>query len=97
MEEEEKNKAVVGRWFKEFWGNPWNPDIVDELAAPDMLLQYSLHEPRRGRKDVKEFMIGFRNAFARFELLGRGGLDRGRRSRCRPLGRRRYAHRTCLR
>jgi hypothetical protein len=19
------NKSIVGRWFKEFWGNPWNP------------------------------------------------------------------------
>jgi predicted ester cyclase len=63
MSKEETNKAVVGRWFKEFWGNPWNPEIIDELAASDMLLQYSMHEPRRGRKDVKEFMIGFRKAF----------------------------------
>jgi len=29
----ENNKEIVGRWFKEFWGNPWNPKIVDELAA----------------------------------------------------------------
>ena len=45
---EETNKAIVGRWFKEFWSNPWNPAIVDELAAPDMLLQYSLHAPGAG-------------------------------------------------
>ena len=45
-----ENKAIVGRWFTEFWGNPWNPGIVDALAAPDMLLQYSLHAPRRGRE-----------------------------------------------
>ncbi|MEH2519204.1 hypothetical protein V1279_004777 [Bradyrhizobium sp. AZCC 1610] len=74
MSKEEKNKAVVGRWFKEFWGNPWNPDIVDELAAPDILLQYSLHEPRRGRKDVKEFMIGFRNAFPDLNFWGAADL-----------------------
>src|SRR5437764_14908973 len=35
-----------------------------------MLLQYSLHEPRRGRKDVKEFMIGFRNAFPDLNFWG---------------------------
>jgi hypothetical protein len=46
---EQDSKAIVGRWFEGFWGNPWNPKIVDELAAPDMLLQYSLHAPRRGR------------------------------------------------
>ncbi len=50
------NKAIVGRWFAEFWGNPWNPKVIDELAAPDMLLQYSLHAPHRGREDVRAFM-----------------------------------------
>ena len=49
MSNEVENKAIVGRWFKEFWGNPWNPSVVDELATPDILLQYSLHAPRRGR------------------------------------------------
>src|SRR6202041_3672890 len=51
MSREQDNKAIVGRWFDGFWGNPWNPKIIDELAAPDMLLQYSLHAPRRGRDD----------------------------------------------
>jgi len=44
MSKEAENKAVVGRWFKEFWGNPWNPKVVEELGARDILLQYSLHE-----------------------------------------------------
>jgi len=48
MSTEQENKAIVGRWFKEFWGNPWNPKVVEELGAPDILLQYSLHAPRRG-------------------------------------------------
>jgi hypothetical protein len=43
MSREQENKAIVGRWFEGFWGNPWNPGIINELAAPDMLLQYSLH------------------------------------------------------
>src|SRR5689334_13425137 len=60
MPKEQENKAIVGRWFKGFWGNPWDPTIIDELAAPNMLLQYSLHAPRRGREDIKNFMIGFR-------------------------------------
>ena len=42
------NKAIVGRWFTEFWGKTCNLAVVDELASPDMLLQYSLHEPRKG-------------------------------------------------
>jgi predicted ester cyclase len=74
MATEQENKAVVGRWFAEFWGNPWNPDIVEELAAPDMLLQYSLHAPRRGREDIKNFMIGFREAFPDLGFEGAADL-----------------------
>ena len=68
------NKAIVGRWFTEFWGNPWNPKIVDELGAPDILLQYSLHAPRRGREDVKAFMTGFREAFPDLSFAGAADL-----------------------
>ena len=46
----EENKAIVGRWFTEFWGNPWNPSVVDELASPDIRFEYSMHAPRRGRE-----------------------------------------------
>ena len=31
MSREQDNKAIVGRWFEGFWGNPWNPEIIDEL------------------------------------------------------------------
>jgi predicted ester cyclase len=74
MAREQENKAIVGRWFKDFWGNPWNPGIVDELAAPDMLLQYSLHAPRRGRDDVRRFMTGFREAFPDLSFEGAADL-----------------------
>ncbi len=70
----ENNKEIVGRWFKEFWGNPWNPKIIDELAAPDILLQYSLHEPRRGRDDVRAFMAAFRDAFPDLNFWGTADL-----------------------
>jgi predicted ester cyclase len=74
MSKEQENKAIVGRWFKEFWGNPWNPKVVDNLAAPDILLQYSLHAPRRGRDDVKAFMIAFREAFPDLSFAGTADL-----------------------
>lgn len=74
MPKEQENKAVVGRWFTEFWGNPWNPEVIDELATSDILLQYSLHEPRRGREDVREFMIGFREAFPDLNFWGTADL-----------------------
>ena len=32
----EENKAIVGRWFTEFWGKDFNPAVIDELAAPDI-------------------------------------------------------------
>jgi predicted ester cyclase len=74
MSKEHENKAIVGRWFKEFWGNPWNPKVVDNLAAPDILLQYSLHAPRRGRDDVRAFMMAFREAFPDLSFAGTADL-----------------------
>lgn len=74
MSKEQENKAIVGRWFKEFWGNPWNPKVVDNLAAPDILLQYSLHAPRRGRDDVRAFMMAFREAFPDLSFAGTADL-----------------------
>ena len=74
MSKESDNKAIVGRWFTEFWGATYNPSVVDELAAPDMLLQYSLHEPRRGHEDIKAFMAGFRAAFPDLNFWGTAPL-----------------------
>ena len=74
MSKEQDNKALVGRWFAGFWGNPWDPRIIDELAAPDMLLQYSLHNPRRGHDDIRTFMTGFREAFPDLNFGGAADL-----------------------
>src|SRR5438132_9668748 len=74
MSKAEDNKTVVGRWFTEFWGKTCNLGVVDELAAPDMLLQYSLHEPRRGRDDIKAFMTDFRRAFPDLNFWGTADL-----------------------
>lgn len=74
MSKEEENKALVGRWFTDFWGSKVNLNIVDELAAPDMLLQYSLHEPRRGHADIKAFITGFREAFPDLNFWGAADL-----------------------
>jgi predicted ester cyclase len=70
----EENKAVVGRWFTEFWGNPWNPEVVDELAAPGIQFEYSMHEPRRGRDEVKKFATEFREAFPDLNFWGTADL-----------------------
>jgi hypothetical protein len=68
---QENNKAVVGRWFTNFWGKDVNLAVVDEIAAPDMLLKYSLHKPRLGRSDIKAFMTDFRRAFPSAACLHR--------------------------
>jgi SnoaL-like polyketide cyclase len=39
-----------------------------------MLLQYSLHEPRRGRDDIKAFMTDFRRAFPDLNFWGTADL-----------------------
>jgi len=74
MSKEQENKAIIGRWFTDFWGKTCRLEIVDELAAPDMLLQYSLHEPRRGRADIKAFMTDFRKAFPDLDFRGTADL-----------------------
>jgi predicted ester cyclase len=74
MSKESDNKAIVGRWFTDFWGETCNLAIVDELAAPDMLLHYSLHEPRRGHEDIKAFMTDFRAAFPDLAFGGAADL-----------------------
>ena len=53
----------VGRWFAEFWGPDYNPAIIDELAAPEIRFEYSLHAPCRGRDEVRAFATKFRAAF----------------------------------
>jgi predicted ester cyclase len=74
MSKEDDNKAIVGRWFKEFWGETVNLGVVDDIAAPDMLLKCSLHEPRRGHDDIKAFMTDFRAAFPDLNFWSTAGL-----------------------
>ena len=74
MSLQDDNKAIVGRWFTDFWGKTCNLSVVDEIAAPDMLLKYSLHEPRKGREDIKAFMTDFRAAFPNLNFWGTADL-----------------------
>ena len=70
----EENKAIVGRWFTEFWGKDFNPAVIDELAAPGIRFEYSLHEPCRGRAEVRQFATRFRAAFPDLNFWGTAGL-----------------------
>ena len=70
----EQNKAVVGRWFNEFWGPAFNPAVIDELAAPDIRFEYSLHAPCHGRDEVRNFATKFRRAFPDLNFWGTAAL-----------------------
>ena len=70
----EENKAIVGRWFTEFWGKDFNPAVIDELAAPDIRFEYSLHAPLHGRDAVREFATAFRAAFPDLGFEGTADL-----------------------
>ena len=74
MSTSETNKAIVGQWFTDFWGKTCDLGVVDRLAAPDMLLQYSMHAPRCGAKDIKAFMTDFRKAFPDLNFWGAADL-----------------------
>ena len=70
----EENKAVVGRWFTEFWGPDFRPAVIGELAAPDIRFEYSLHAPCRGRDEVRAFAAKFRAAFPDLAFAGTADL-----------------------
>jgi predicted ester cyclase len=74
MNKQQDSKDVVRAWFTHFWGKACNLQIVDDIAAPDMLLKYSLHEPRRGHADIKAFMTDFRAAFPDLNFWGTADL-----------------------
>ena len=71
---QEDNKAIVARWFTEFWGAEFDPSVIDELAAPDIRIEYSLHAPCRGRDEVRAFATTFRAAFPDLSFSGTADL-----------------------
>lgn len=74
MSQTEDNKAVVVRWFTDFWGPSFNSAVIDELCAPDIRFEYSMHKPRKGRDDVKRFIEDFRAAFPDLAFSGTADL-----------------------
>jgi len=70
----EENKQIVGRWFDEFWGTEFNPAVIDELAAPDIRFEYSMHAPCKGRDEVRAFATTFRAAFPDLGFSGTADL-----------------------
>ena len=57
------NKNTVSRWFTEFWGPAWNPDIVAEIGTCDLVVDHPIHGIKSGRWAVAKFMADLRGAF----------------------------------
>ena len=61
----EQNEAIVRRWFNEGW-NSHNPDVADELFAPDFR-SYNPVDPHRGETPgpgpVKDTLRKYLDAF----------------------------------
>jgi predicted ester cyclase len=68
------NKAIVGRWFTEFWGSEFNPKIINELTSPTIRFEYSMHAPCRGQLQVLNFATAFRAAFPDLSFWGTADL-----------------------
>lgn len=68
------NKEIVERWFKAFWGNPADLNIIEELLAPNGLVHYPMHGPIRGHADVRKMMTEFREAFPDLNFWGTSPL-----------------------
>jgi hypothetical protein len=50
MSKELENKAIADRWLEGFWGNSWTPEIVDDLAAVDILFNSHCRCPGGARQ-----------------------------------------------
>jgi hypothetical protein len=68
MSNEQENKAIAARWLERVWGSSWTPRVVDDLAAPDILFQFLLQTPRRGRTGVKDLLVELHRRFDGFEF-----------------------------
>lgn len=54
-----ENMAVAEEWLTVFWDKRFNPNIVDRLAASNMTLIYSLHQPCSRHRSDPELHVEF--------------------------------------
>jgi hypothetical protein len=72
MSKEQQQRAIAVRWLEGLWGHASDLKIVDELAASDICLQFSLQTPRRGPDETKRFLVAFRELFSDLEFRPAG-------------------------
>jgi predicted ester cyclase len=68
MPSELENVAVARCWLESFWSRSWAAKAIDDLAAADIVLQFSLQMPLRGREEAKKFLVRIRDAFPDLEF-----------------------------
>ena len=61
----EENKAIIRRYYEELW-NQWNPDLADDLLAPEIAFRGSLAVRTQGIVAFKQYMAMVRKAFPDF-------------------------------
>ena len=67
-----ENKEIVGRWFNAVWAENYDTTVIDELASPNMVMQYPLHGRHKGPKAIKRMLNRLREAFPnlKFWIVG---------------------------
>jgi predicted ester cyclase len=68
MPSELENLAVARCWLESFWSRSWAAKAIDDLAAADIVLQFSLQMPLHGREEAKKFLVRIRDAFPDLEF-----------------------------
>jgi SnoaL-like polyketide cyclase len=63
-----ENKTIAGRWFDAFWGMSSDPDVVDELASPDLVFESAADQTYRGSHQALAFVAKLREAIPDFYL-----------------------------
>jgi steroid delta-isomerase-like uncharacterized protein len=62
----ERNRAVIRRFYDEFW-NQWNLDVANEILAPDVRFRGSLGTTLAGVDAFKGYVEQVRTAFPDFQ------------------------------
>jgi hypothetical protein len=71
MSKESDNKAIVGRWFTNFWGKTCNLAVVDQIAAPNSRLAEA--HPAQTRSATRDDDEPTRSAGPCYDEESRGG------------------------
>ena len=66
------NKAIVGRWFNAIWGETYDPSVIKEIAASNMIMHYPIHGRHEGHDAIRGMLDRLREVFPdlKFWIVG---------------------------